>query len=469
MKKPLIVVFFVYLWCLHTAYASGVQWRGNILCLMGVPSPSHHIWNRSLMQELMQRGYNLTVLTVEIEESQPNLHFITMENVYEDVQLEWNAGRNGDGVDLKIKNPWSIVVESYDFYHFVSQKLTSTQGFQQLLDYPDNFKFSAIIHDFSLGQVMLGFVKKFNNPPLISVSPFGAPPNTWTVAGESLLAPFSPHFSTGFPAEMNFWEKMANLGVHLWDWVYRKVIFMPRETHLARRYFPGVNLEVIEQESRVILINREPLLDAGIPLPAHVVNVGGLHVDREGWLPHEIERVLSSPRPTFLFALGSNMRSDLLGEEILSKFIKVFQKLSNFTFIWKYEGRRPSNWPRNIITIDWLDQNKVLEHPNLALFITHGGLLSVQEAAWYGVPILGIPLFMDQHTNIAKAVSRGLGLDFKYLTPLQFDELERKILQIVEKKHSGRLLEIYQKHGNYRDHHAQKHSHGLKLLLSMTS
>lgn len=57
-------------------------------------------------------------------------------------------------------------------------------------------------------------------------------------------------------------------------------------------------------------------------------------------------------------------------------------------------------------------------HPNLRLFITHGGLLSKQEAVHRGVPMVGIPVYGDQALNMAKVVSAGLGvsLDFKNIT-----------------------------------------------------
>lgn len=357
MKKHLIVGIFVYLWCL--SLATDVQSRGNILCLMGVPSPSHHIWNRSLMLELSKRGYNLTILTVEIEESQPNLHFITMEDVYERIQAEWNTG--SAGIDLERKNPWALVVESYKYYHFVSQKLAETKGFRTLLNYPDNFRFNAVIHDFTVGQMLLGFLDKFGNPPLISVTPFGTPPHSFSLAGDSLLAFFTPHFATGFPGEMGFGQKIINFATHFWDFIYREMVFLPQENILARKFFPDVNLRALERHSSLVFVNREPLIDGGIPLSANVINVGGLHVEREGWLPPELEHVLnSSPKSVILFSLGSNMRSDLLGQKILSKFVKVFGKLSQFTIIWKFEGKRPSNWPANILTVDWVDQNKIL-------------------------------------------------------------------------------------------------------------
>lgn len=57
-------------------------------------------------------------------------------------------------------------------------------------------------------------------------------------------------------------------------------------------------------------------------------------------------------------------------------------------------------------------------HPNVKLFITHGGLLSTQETTHRGVPILGIPLTADQKLNTAKSVLSGIGvkLDYKNVT-----------------------------------------------------
>jgi glucuronosyltransferase len=42
--------------------------------------------------------------------------------------------------------------------------------------------------------------------------------------------------------------------------------------------------------------------------------------------------------------------------------------------------------------------------------MTHGGLLSIQEAAAQGVPVVGIPIYGDQYYNLAKIVSAGVGV-----------------------------------------------------------
>ena len=57
-------------------------------------------------------------------------------------------------------------------------------------------------------------------------------------------------------------------------------------------------------------------------------------------------------------------------------------------------------------------------HPNLKLFITHGGLLSTQETIHRGVPVVGIPILGDQWMNMARTEAMGVGkiLRFKSIT-----------------------------------------------------
>lgn len=54
-----------------------------------------------------------------------------------------------------------------------------------------------------------------------------------------------------------------------------------------------------------------------------------------------------------------------------------------------------------------------LGHKNVKLFITHGGLGGIMEAAYHAVQIFGIPFFADQDANVAKAISEGWACGLK--------------------------------------------------------
>lgn len=69
-------------------------------------------------------------------------------------------------------------------------------------------------------------------------------------------------------------------------------------------------------------------------------------------------------------------------------------------------------------------------HPNIKLFITHGGALSFGEAVYHGVPMVGMPFMIDQFGNVAKLVRKGFGLSLRSdsLTPETVLETLKEVL-----------------------------------------
>lgn len=105
----------------------------------------------------------------------------------------------------------------------------------------------------------------------------------------------------------------------------------------------------------------------------------------------------SAKKGIVLFALGSNIKAEDMPIDKQKLFIDVFRNFSDYNFLWKIESSfKATEVPKNVMVRSWLPQSDVLAHPKSKAFITHGGLLSMQEAIWRGVPLIVMPFAFDQ-------------------------------------------------------------------------
>lgn len=71
-----------------------------------------------------------------------------------------------------------------------------------------------------------------------------------------------------------------------------------------------------------------------------------------------------------------------------------------------------------------------LVHPNVKLFISHGGISGMYEAVDAGVPVLGFPLFYDQSRNLEHLVDAGMAIILN-LESVTKDTLLKTILELI--------------------------------------
>jgi len=55
-------------------------------------------------------------------------------------------------------------------------------------------------------------------------------------------------------------------------------------------------------------------------------------------------------------------------------------------------------------------------HPNVKVFVTHGGMMGTMEAVYSGVPMVAIPLFGDQFHNVKNYEDEGIAIRVDYTT-----------------------------------------------------
>lgn len=131
------------------------------------------------------------------------------------------------------------------------------------------------------------------------------------------------------------------------------------------------------------------------------------------------------------FSFGSNIKITNLGAEKMN-IIRTTLATLPYKVLLKFEDDSMSDKPDNVKISKWLPQQDVLGHPNVKLFITHGGLQSLEESIENKVPLLIIPFLNDQFAIAKRLTKLGIGLHLDYNT-LSSSEFKAAILDIMQK------------------------------------
>jgi UDP:flavonoid glycosyltransferase YjiC (YdhE family) len=154
----------------------------------------------------------------------------------------------------------------------------------------------------------------------------------------------------------------------------------------------------------------------------------------------------NSKNGAILMSMGSVVKPSLLGHERMQTFLQAFKKLP-YNVLWKtdYEFK---DLPANVKTYKWLPQNDILAHPNLKLFITHGGLRSMEESIAHKVPILTIPFSYDQPYNAEVIVHYGIGEQYD-LNQLTVESFVNAIFRVIlNEKYKTKMIEMHENFDN---------------------
>ncbi|XP_055845487.1 UDP-glycosyltransferase UGT5-like [Episyrphus balteatus] len=149
-----------------------------------------------------------------------------------------------------------------------------------------------------------------------------------------------------------------------------------------------------------------------------MVEIGGIQIkDKRDPLPEDIQKILdnSSQNGAIYFSLGTNVYKNHLDPLKVKTMFKALSKLPQ-TILCKWSDEEHPLEAPNIFYRKWLPQVDVLSHSNIKLFVTHGGLGGIIEAKYHGVPMVGIPLFNDQYSNMEGVQNSGFGLNLEYAT-----------------------------------------------------
>nr|XP_036212666.1 UDP-glycosyltransferase UGT5-like [Bactrocera oleae] len=273
--------------------------------------------------------------------------------------------------------------------------------------------------------------------PVVSTSTLGYENHMSQMFG--IISPWSyvPHGFLPYSDRMNFWERLQNTYNSLYEDLHREYVYFPLMDDLVAKYFGHLPInypKVTEMEKNLsaMLLNSFTPLTSARPTIDGMVPVGGMHIYPPKALPADMQNFLDeAEHGAIYFSLGSNVESKDMPPAYLKIFIDVFRSMKQ-RVLWKFENESIINLPPNVMVKKWLPQSDILAHPNVRVFITHGGLLGTQEGVYHAVSMLGMPFYCDQHLNLKKAELYGFAISLHFQS-ITYDVLKYALIELLEK------------------------------------
>ncbi|XP_055531216.1 UDP-glycosyltransferase UGT5-like [Wyeomyia smithii] len=418
---------------------ASVAWQpsqsSRILAVFAFPGRSHWMMIDAIINELLDRGHQVTcIANYPLSRGQhENYTDIRIAPIYDFWKKSVRVESLYDLTEISIHR---MLV---DFLYSLGLE-TAAYGFTRdnVRDFivNDHSRFDLLLAEQFYQEAYLMLAHKYK-VPIVTVGTFGFAQYMGPMMGMMNMWSHVPHEFLPYTDKMTFYQRMYNSMVSSYELVMRSLYYMPKQEAMARTHFahlegPLPKVADLERQVSVILLNSHtPLTTTRAKLPG-LVQVGGLHIKKPKPLPEDIRKFLDDAKyGAIYFSLGTNLRSADMPAVKLHTILSVFRSMKQ-RVVWKFESDSVQNLPPNVMIKSWLPQSDILAHPNVKVFITHGGLLGTQEGVYRAVPMLGIPIYCDQHLNMNKAVLGGYAvkLYFPNITETSFrwalDELLHK-------------------------------------------
>lgn len=104
-----------------------------------------------------------------------------------------------------------VIMMLAEMSDWICDAVMLSKGYQQILNYPDDFKFDLVIYDYTFALCLLGLLPKFNNPPLIGISAFSNPSFTSDIlGGDRLGLTVKPYNTLSYGTDMKIHQRLYN-------------------------------------------------------------------------------------------------------------------------------------------------------------------------------------------------------------------------------------------------------------------
>ncbi len=262
---------------------------------------------------------------------------------------------------------------------------------------------------------------------------------------------YVPALVLPFSDRMNFVQRFVNFLLYT-------LAMLPLAGNMGKEYVmeyvpekPPITFTEILMKADLYISLGHFVVSTPRPVMPDMVSVGALIAQPAQPLPKDLEEFMQRAiHGVVLVSFGSLM--DAIPTHKFKMLLLAFSNVKP-NVIWKYKGDLSENIPEKIKIMKWIPQNDLLGHDKTILFITHGGLNSITEAIYHGVPFITFPLALDQNNNAAISQSKGYckTMNINHFTSekliINIKEMTNDLIYRERAKHASAILKDIKQSG----------------------
>lgn len=407
----------------------GVASAGNFLFYMPFVTKSMMITFMPVAEELGKRGHKVSVVIPAAHDKQlENVEQIVVPNLMEEKMKEMSSDMlNGKSIMLPIN-------EMLDMAFTTNKNALQGDAFQAHIKRKTDFDV-VIVSPFLANDAGYYLAHYFEADLALYFTGQATLPWMDHAMGMSPSPSFNPLILFSFKHPMTFLQRVLNtVATLLFEHGVRNWYIHKQTNAILDEVFPGVerpNLLELERNASLALHFGHPLImDGNRPYAPNFISLGMMNCREAKELPKDLKTYMDdAPEGVIYVSFGSVVKASQMSDERRTVFNNVFRRLKQ-KVLWKWEKDTMVDQPNNVQLNKWLPQQDILGHPNMKLFITHGGQSSSQETLCHQKPVVVIPVTGDQPANgqEAERVGFGLSIPFPEVTEENLYEAIQKVL-----------------------------------------
>ncbi|KAI5628212.1 2-hydroxyacylsphingosine 1-beta-galactosyltransferase precursor, partial [Silurus asotus] len=435
-------------------------WAAKIIVVPPIMFESHLYIFKTLASALHTEGHETVLLVSEGRDVAPSEHYRLQR--YPGIFNSSSAA--DDFLQSKVYNIFSgrpTPLELFDILEHYAQNCDSVVGSGSVMAQLRRERFDLLLVD---PNEMCGFVLAH----ILGVPYAVFSTGLWYPAEVGAPAPLAyvPEFNSLLTDHMTLVQRVTNTVVYLASRIGVQLLVLPKYDRIMYRHAvqPPASMHELVQGSRLWMLCTDLALEFPRPTLPHVVYVGGILTMPPKPLPEEFAAWVNDTDEHGFVVVSFGAGVKYLSDDISYKLAGALRRL-NQKVIWRFSGVPPKNLGNNTKLVEWMPQNDLLGHRNTRAFLSHGGLNSIYEAMYHGVPVVGVPLFGDHYDTMTRVQAKGMGIMLEWKKMSEEDLYTAMLNIMTDNRYREKALKLSEIHKDQPGHPVTRAVYWISYIL----